>query len=199
MAMKHVSRKFILSRVRTNGDVRVCGCLRLSGLSYYITVVGGTGDGGVNGGSVVGVRYPVSFVSLSVLKFVSRGVAMGVVRGKRVVSGGPLALPGGVGGIVHYGGPEYVASIRRKLSRMFMLASRRGRMCEYRCYRRGCDHEWSVIFLSVLSIKLAPASSVETEAIAIYNVYPNSCGFGALLRFYGSTSLCLPVPSVSLW
>lgn len=131
-------RNFILSRVGTNVDLRVCESLGLSGLSYAITVVGGTGDDGVNGGSVVGMRYPVRSLSLSVLKFVSRGVAMGIVGNSGVISGVRLGLPRRIGGIVGYGGPEYVASVRRRLSRVFILSSRGGRVCHYGCYRRGC-------------------------------------------------------------
>lgn len=138
LGVDKVRRNFMLSRVRTKVDLRVCRSLGLSGLSYSITVVGGTGDGGVNGGSVVGIRYPVRTLSLSVLNFVSRGVAMGIVGNSQVMRGGRLGLPGRIGGIVGYGGPHYIASVRRRLSRVFVLTSRRGRICHYGCYRRGC-------------------------------------------------------------
>lgn len=138
LGIKTLHRNCMLSRVGTNGTVAVCRSLGLSGLSYAITVVGGTHDGGVNGGSVVGIRYPIRGLSLSVLNFVSRGVAMGMVGSRGVITGGRLGLPGRIIGIVGYGGPHYVASVRRKLSRVFILTSGRGRICEYGCYRRGC-------------------------------------------------------------
>lgn len=140
LGMNTLHRNCILSRVGTNGTVAVCRSLGLSGLSYAITVVGGTHDRGVKGGSVVGIRYPVRSLSLSVLNFVSRGVAMGVVGSRGVITGGRLGLPGRIIGIVGYGGPHYVASVRRKLSRVFILTSRRGRICQYGCYRRGCEN-----------------------------------------------------------
>lgn len=129
----------------TKGKVHICGTLHLSGRGYRITVVRGTGSRGLNIGSVVGIGRLVS-LGLSILNFVSGGVAIGVVGGN-VTRGGGLALPGEVMGVIGYSGPHYVAGIRRNVSCRFGLASSVN-ACHYICYRAGMGGWWgeTVVF-----------------------------------------------------
>ncbi len=136
VAISAVGGKVMVSRVATKLNVGVCSLLGLSRLGYSITFVGGTPDGGVNGGSVVGVSTSVR-LSASVLNCISPSIAMGMVGSNMVTRGGRVSLPRGLRGIVGYGGPEYVAAARRRLGRVFGLASERGHVCHYICYRDG--------------------------------------------------------------